>query len=91
LALTNDTPGIDVEATLMLHRDRNQEHRTHRNDGKDFAFLKVAIPYANIVVTERSWAHVANSSGLAAKYGTVVTADASELPRLLREMGCIDS
>ncbi len=75
----------------MLHRDRNQEHRTHRNDGKDFAFLKVAIPYANIVVTERSWAHVANSSGLAAKYGTVVTADASELPRLLREMGCIDS
>lgn len=90
LALTDATPGIDVMATLMLERDRNRDHRTHRNDGKDFSFLNVALPYANIVVTERSWAHLATSSALTAKYGTVVTGDASELPELLRDSGCLE-
>ena len=89
LRLIDDVPSLDVTATLMLERDRNRDHRTHRNDGKDFSFLDVAIPYANIVVAERSWASIARSSGLADKYGTAVSADAAELPELLQRAGCI--
>jgi hypothetical protein len=86
---TDDVPGIDVMATLMLKRDLNPEHRTHQNDGKDFSFLKVAIPYANIVVAEKSWSHFAVASGLTRRYGTIVEADAKKLPAILRAAGCL--
>jgi hypothetical protein len=86
---TDDVPGIDVMATLMLKRDLNPEHRTHQNDGKDFSFLKVAIPYANIVVAEKSWSHFAVASGLTRRYGTTVEADAKKLPAILRAAGCL--
>jgi hypothetical protein len=83
-----DVPGIDVMATLMLYRDRNREHATHRNDGRDFSFLKVAIPYGNVVVTENFWAHLALSTGFAAKYGTTVIAKTTMLPEVLATAGC---
>jgi hypothetical protein len=82
-------PGLDVSMTLMLQRDLNRDHRTHPNDGRDFSFLSVAIPYASIVITEKSWSHVARSSGLAKRYGTVVESDAKKLPQLLKAAGCL--
>ncbi len=85
---TDAIPTIDVPTTLMLQRDRNPGHRTHPNDGKDFAFLKVAIPYANVVVTERSWGHFAAASGVADRYDTIVERDATRLPHLLETLGC---
>jgi hypothetical protein len=89
MTFTDAVPGIDVMATLMLQRDLNQEHRTHVNDGKDFSFLKVAIPYGNVVVAEKSWTHFAQASGLAERYGTVIEADARNLPELLAAAGCL--
>jgi len=76
-------PGIDVMMTLILVRNRNPNHKTHSNDGEDFAFLRTALPYANIVVTENSWGHFARSSGLADRYGTVVISDLIDLPDTL--------
>jgi hypothetical protein len=86
---TDDVPAIDVTATLMLHRDANQAHRTHPNDGKDFAFFQVAVPYANVVVAEKSWTHFAVASGLAKRHDTSVVSDATRLPTILRDAGCI--
>lgn len=85
----SEAPGIDVTATILLRRDRSAGHKTHRNDAKDLGFLRVAIPYGNIVVTEKSWSHLANSSGLASKYATTVIADASRPPDVLAAEGCI--
>ena len=85
---TDAVPAIDVSTTLMLHRDRNPDHRTHPNDGKDFSFLEVAVPYGNVVVTERSWGHFAKTSGIAARYGTIVEVDLTRLPHLLETLGC---
>lgn len=82
-------PSIDVEMTLLLEREKNRDHAPHRNDPKDLAFLKLALPYGNVVVTERSWAHLCTSTGLATKYATKVLANASELPAVLRAEGCI--
>jgi len=82
-------PSIDVEMTLLLEREKNRDHAPHRNDPKDLAFLKLALPYGNVVVTERSWAHLCTSTGLATKYATKVLADASDLPAVLRAEGCI--
>src|SRR5262249_38311567 len=42
LSFTDDVPGLDVMATLMLYRDRSGSHPVHQNDGKDLSFLRVA-------------------------------------------------
>lgn len=81
--------GFDVEAELMLRRDRNLNHTPAANDARDFSFLRVAIPYANVVVTEKSWSHLANAAGLHSRYGTTVTHSEADIPSLLAEMGCI--
>ena len=72
----------------MLHKDRNLDAAVHANDGEDLFFLRVGVPYGNIVVTENSWSHLANATGLADKYGTIVVADAQRLPELLAKEGC---
>jgi hypothetical protein len=82
-------PGIDVMASLMMLHDRNLQHRTDPNDTLDLQFLEVGIPYANIVVTEREWAAIANSGGVARKYGTVVLGALATLPEVLAEAGCL--
>jgi hypothetical protein len=87
-AFTDAVPSIEVPTMLMLHRDANKNHRSHPNDAKDFSFLKLAIPYANIVVAEKSWTHFAVASGLADKYGTRLSTDTAALPDLLKEEGC---
>jgi hypothetical protein len=89
LQLTNDMPAVDVEFVLLAARDRNTQDRTHPNDFKDMMFLKQAIPYANIVVTENRWAHLANATGLAEKYGTRVIASLDDLPQALNEERCV--
>jgi hypothetical protein len=82
-------PAVDVLATLMFARDQNPDHATHHNDGKDFSFLQVAIPYGNAVVTEKSWAHLAQRTKLTEKYDVKVIGNTREIPRVLAEMGCI--
>lgn len=81
-------PSFHVLVQLMLTRDRNPHAPTQTNDGRDLAFLKLAIPYANIVMTENLWTHVANHSGLACLYNTEVRSDLGDLPELLRRLGC---
>jgi hypothetical protein len=86
---TEELCGLNVSTTLMLARDRNPDHEVHVNDGRDYAFLGVAVPYGNVVVTENSWAHLANVTGLADKYETTVIARTRELPEILAREGCI--
>lgn len=89
VALAARVPGTDVQGCLLLARDRSQHNATHRNDLKDFIFLKAAIPHGNIVVTENLWTHLARQEGLDRKYGTSVISDARELPEQLRLQECL--
>lgn len=83
-------PNLDVEMRLMLARDRNEQHRTHKKDLKDLAFLQSAIPHGNIVVTEKSWAHLARTERMHERYGTEILADLQRLPAVLKAVGCLD-
>jgi len=89
VAFAEAVPSIDVASRLLLARDKNSDHKTHQNDLLDFAFLKVAIPYGNIVVTENSWAHLANDGKLGERYQTTILADARSLPEVLKAEGCL--
>ncbi len=83
LRFIRSVPTLDVLLTLSQERYKAPARKTHRNDHKDIGFLRVAIPYANFVVTERYWAHVANQTGLAEKYDTSVISKLEDLPQLL--------
>ena len=85
----HSVPGMDVLMTLTLRRNRNAQDKTHANDRRDISMLRVALPYANVVVAERSWAHFANSTGLAERYGTKVLGRLRDLPRALEVEGCV--
>src|SRR5262249_24211355 len=45
-------PALDVHLTLAAERDQNPVQQIQRNDMRDLAWLAVALPYANIVVSE---------------------------------------
>jgi hypothetical protein len=85
----HSVPSVDILFTLMLARDRNADAETGDNDARDLSFMRLALPYSNVVLAENLWSHVANSTGLAAKYGTTVIADLGLVPDLLREQGCL--
>lgn len=88
LAVRAAVPGLEVMGTLMFTRDRNADNPAHENDGDDFALLQVAIPYANIVVTENSWAHIARQARLDRRFGSVILARLHDLPLALAQAGC---
>lgn len=77
-------PQLNVQAVLTLTRDRNRDAFPDRNDLKDLFFLGVALPYANFVITEKAWGHLARASHLAEHYGTTVLS-LEDLPAVLRE------
>lgn len=81
-------PSQDCGVTLLVERDKNRDHVPDANDTKDFAFLDTALPYANVVATEKSWTHLAKVSGLAARYETKITSAPDDLVELLAAEGC---
>jgi hypothetical protein len=81
-------PQLNVQAILTLTRDRNRDAFPDRNDLKDLFFLGVALPYANFVVTEKAWGHLARASRLAEQYGTTVLS-LEDVPGVLREQGLV--
>jgi hypothetical protein len=82
-------PALNVPLTLGVARDQNADQQINRNDIRDLAWLAVALPYANLVVSEKNWGHLAKASRLHQRYGTALIFDTSELPHRLAEMGCL--
>jgi hypothetical protein len=59
--------------------ERHWDRKAQANDVADFAHLSVAVPYADIVVTEKFWTHLVRAERLDKKYNTRVTSDLLEL------------
>lgn len=79
-------PSLHVELALRLARDRNQQHPIHRNDMKDLLFLGSVIPYADIVVVERAWGHVATATHLDRQFATRICTTPGDLVAALGEL-----
>lgn len=78
-------PSLDVELELIPRRNVNWNKKVSRNDLADIAFLQTAIPYCDIVVTEKSWKHHIIQSGLDTKYKTIVLDDLCDLEQHIDE------
>ncbi|MFF5918611.1 hypothetical protein ACFY8C_09710 [Streptomyces flavochromogenes] len=67
-----DIPTRHVFHALRSSRYVNPQQGWHQHDFADFMALAVAIPYCDVVVTERHWRHVAIQAGLDKTYDTQI-------------------
>lgn len=85
-AFIEDLPAIRVAKTLTMQTDKNGTRAWKRNDIHDMDALSGAVPYCDIVVTDKHACEVMNRSGLAEMYGTVVIRSLAELEPVLERM-----
>jgi hypothetical protein len=86
-ALLDDIPCLAVKMALTLQTNRNGNRAWSPNDIHDLDGLSAAVPYCDVVVTEKYACEVMHQSGLADRYGTTVIRRLSDLePVLVRRM-----
>ena len=72
-------PTALVEFTLLYYRDQQLQRPIEVNDIADIWHLTLAIPYSDIVVTERMWASISKQTKLDQKCNTIILSSITEL------------
>ncbi len=85
-SFTDSMPAGDAWISLLTAAHRNPQSHWRANDIFDFDALSVAIPYCDIVATDRHAARLANASGLPSRLGTVVVPTLDELVVALADL-----
>lgn len=65
----------------ILDKDRN--HTIESNDIWDLTYLAVAVPYCDIVVTERRWSNILNEGQIGEMYGTKIISKIKDLSEFI--------
>ncbi|MSY83900.1 MAG: hypothetical protein F2693_04140 [Actinobacteria bacterium] len=65
-------PTGDAFVTLRERKHRDATHPWEQHDRVDLQSLATTLPYVDIVITERRWAHLCRASGLARRHQTSV-------------------
>jgi hypothetical protein len=89
MRFAEDLHQLYIWTRIHYERDRSPDARSEVNDARDGTFLGQAIAYGNVVVTEKQWAHLANQTKIAERYGTKVIGRLSEIPTALKQEDCI--
>lgn len=79
LAFFEEVPTLNVEIELATERDEHWDKEVDPNDMTDISFLSAAIPYCDIVITEKFWGNLIKRKKLDEKYDTVILSDLLEL------------
>jgi len=87
IALMLDLPSRVALLELMTRQHADLGTKWVANDLNDLVYLSAAIGYCDIVVTERKWSAIINSTDVPARTGTVVLAKLAELPAALASDG----
>ena len=77
--LVEHMPSRWVEMKMRGLRHSNPQKAWHGNDFNDVIALSIAIPYCDVVVTERSWAAMLNAARVPQRFNTVVTTSLDEV------------
>lgn len=78
-AFVRELPTRDVPLAIRQLRHQNYEEVWDPNDLPDMGAMAVAIPYCDVVVTERKFAHLVRRAGLDSRYETTILTDLSDL------------
>ena len=76
-------PTLDVGCELTIYRDRQWTRSVEANDMVDIGHLAIAVPYCDVVVTERFWRRAIEETRVDQKYDTVVYAGLEDLRQYL--------
>jgi len=76
-------PTALCEYTLLFQRDQQSSRPIKVNDVADIWHLTLAIPYSDIVVTERMWVGIAKNARLDKKCNTIMLFSINELNKYL--------
>jgi hypothetical protein len=82
-SLIDLVPCWDVERCLAVQVEQQWDRELDGNDTYDIAGLTAGIPYCDVMVTERLWAHLCKACGIAAKYNSRVISSVFEIAPLL--------
>lgn len=66
-------PGFNVHNRLIFELYNNPNKEVHKHDFNDLAYLRVAVPYCDIVIGENYWCDRICHYDLDKKYNTVVS------------------
>ncbi|OJE31669.1 hypothetical protein BAQ47_03200 [Bacillus tropicus] len=69
------TPSLNVRTKLVFSILTEIGRGFDRNDYKDICFLSTAVPYCDIVLTERLWVHYLSQWGLDEEYNVKLSKD----------------
>ncbi|MFJ9636818.1 hypothetical protein [Streptomyces sp. NPDC101178] len=78
-------PSVAVRYDARRLKHRNAQWPWQQHDHIDLASLSVALPYADIVVTERQWAHLFKVAKLDRRFETRVISRLGDLPQYLTD------
>jgi hypothetical protein len=81
--LVDSMPSADVSVSLTTSAHRNPQTNWTANDVFDIDALSVAVPYCDVVVTERHARHTLHLSGAPKRSGTTVMSNLAELAAAL--------
>ncbi len=79
-------PSGDVHITLQVEAHRNPEAPWAPNDIFDIDALSIAVPFCDVVATDRRRARDLNTSGCAERLGTKVVSRPEELMAILEQI-----
>jgi hypothetical protein len=77
--LLNKMPCLDIERRLAVQVEQQSSRELQGNDIYDIAWLSAAIPYCDIVVTEKLWVHSCRVCGIDNMYRTQILRSLTEL------------
>jgi hypothetical protein len=78
-AIIEAMPSRWVEMKLRRQRQANPQKAWEGNDLNDVTALAIAVPYCDVVVTEKSWASHVNAAKASDRFDTLVTGSLLEV------------
>jgi hypothetical protein len=84
VSLVTEVAPWDVEVALATQHQQQWDRPEKPNDICDIGHLCMAVPYCDVVVTERYWVDKLTREKMDRKYNTRLLSDISELPGVLR-------
>lgn len=65
-------PFVDITVRLLHELFRQKDRRLDKNDQRDILFLIAAVPYSDIIISEKYWVHTIKKLKMDKKYNTAV-------------------
>ena len=75
--LLEGVPFFDIEVFLNVERNEHRDRAIQANDEIDIAFLRMAVPYCDHVITEKFWANLLCRGHFDRKYRTTIDSSLS--------------